>query len=236
MKNIYFIQPQYSVNVRDTKNYWMPYSVSCLWSYCKQFEDITSSFELKDIIFKRENPEQLLERLENPSICAFSCYLWNEQYNLYLAKLIKEKYPNCIIEFGGPQVTTKMMEKNPFIDCVILGEGEEAFLELLRNINNGNPFDKVHQRKRIDFLDFKSPYQSGVFDWLSEKNPDVIWAAILETNRGCPHRCTFCDWGGTTMSKINKFGLERVAEDIEWIRTNKVAYVFCADANFGILK
>lgn len=38
------------------------------------------------------------------------------------------------------------------------------------------------------------------------------------------------------MSKINKFGLERVAEDIEWIRTNKVAYVLCADANFGIFK
>lgn len=236
MKNIYFIQPQYSVNVRDTKNYWMPYSVSCLWSYCKQFEDITNSYELKDIIFKRENPEQLLERLENPSICAFSCYLWNEQYNLHLAKLVKQKYPNCIIEFGGPQVTTKMMEENPFIDCVILGEGEEAFLDLLRSINVGNPISKVHQRKRIDSLDFKSPYQSGVFDWLSEKNPDVIWAAILETNRGCPHRCTFCDWGGTTMSKINKFGLERVAEDIEWIRTNKVAYVLCADANFGIFK
>jgi len=162
--------------------------------------------------------------------------LWNEQYNLHVAKLIKEKYPECIIEFGGPQVTTKMMDENPFIDCVILGEGEEAFLKLLRDINAGNKIDKVHERQRLKDLDFKSPYQSGVFDWLSEKNPDVIWAAILETNRGCPHRCTFCDWGGTTMSKINKFGLERVAEDIEWIRTNRVAYVLCSDANFGIFK
>ena len=236
MKNIYFIQPQYSVNVRDTKNYWMPYSVACLWSYCKEFNDIKESYELKDIVFKREKPEDLLSRLEDPVICAFSCYLWNEQYNLHVAKLIKEKYPNCIIEFGGPQVTTKMMDENPFIDCVILGEGEEAFLKLLRDVNAGNKIDTVHQRQRLNDLEFKSPYQSGVFDWLSEKNPDVIWAAILETNRGCPHRCTFCDWGGTTMSKINKFGLERVAEDIEWIRTNRVAYVLCSDANFGIFK
>ena len=116
MKNIYFIQPQYSVNVRDTKNYWMPYSVACLWSYCKEFDDIKESYELKDIVFKREKPEDLLSRLEDPVICAFSCYLWNEQYNLHVAKLIKEKYPNCIIEFGGPQVTTKMMDENPYID------------------------------------------------------------------------------------------------------------------------
>lgn len=236
MKNIYFFQPQYSVNVRDTTNYWMPYSVACLWSYCKEFDDIIKTYELKDIIFKRENPEELLERLDNPTVCAFSCYLWNEQYNLHVAKLIKEKYPECIIEFGGPQVTSKMLEKNWFIDCVILGEGEEAFLDLLRCVRDNKSFEKVHNRTRINSLDFKSPYQSGVFDWLSEKNPDIIWAAILETNRGCPHRCTFCDWGGTTMSKINKFGLERVADDIEWIRTHKVAYVLCADANFGIFK
>jgi radical SAM superfamily enzyme len=236
MKNVYFIQPQYSVNVRDAKNYWMPYSVACLWSYCKEFDDIKESYELKDIVFKREEPEHLLNRLEDPVVCAFSCYLWNEQYNLHVAKLIKEKYPECIIEFGGPQVTTKMMDENAFIDCVLLGEGEEAFLKLLRDINSGNKIDKVHERQRLNDLEFKSPYQSGVFDWLSEKNPEVIWAAILETNRGCPHRCTFCDWGGTTMSKISKFGLERVADDIEWIRTNRVAYVLCSDANFAIFK
>lgn len=236
MRNVYFVQPQYSVSVRDTKNYWMPYSVACLWSYCLEFKDITDRYKLGDIIFKRENPEELVNRLEDPAVCAFSTYNWNQQYNLNLAKLVKEKYPNCIIEFGGPQVTQKMMENNPFIDCVILGEGEEAFVKLLRDVADGNSIDKVHTKARLDNLNYKSPYQSGVFDWLSERNPEVIWAAILETNRGCPHRCTYCDWGGTTMSKIEKFGLQRVADDIEWIRTNKVGFVICSDANFGILR
>ena len=58
----------------------------------------------------------------------------------------------------------------------------------------------------------------------------------VETNRGCPHRCTFCDWGTVTYGKINKFGLNRVAEDIAWAERNKVGFIFNADANFGMFK
>ena len=32
----------------------------------------------------------------------------------------------------------------------------------------------------------------------------------LETNRGCPYGCTFCDWGSATLSRIRKFDLDRV--------------------------
>ncbi|NDB29773.1 hypothetical protein EB151_09510, partial [archaeon] len=62
MKNVYLFQPQYSVEVRKEDNYWLPYSVACLWSYCSQYDYINSFYELKDIIFKREHPKKLLER------------------------------------------------------------------------------------------------------------------------------------------------------------------------------
>ena len=65
-------------------------------------------------------------------------------------------------------------------------------------------------------MDFPSPYQMGVFNNIIKNNPDVLWSMTVETNRGCPHRCTFCDWGTVTYGKINKFGLNRVAEDIAW--------------------
>ena len=90
MRNVYFVQPQYSVSVRDTKNYWMPYSVAWLWSYCLEFKDITDRYKLGDIIFKRENPEELVNRLEDPAVCAFSTYNWNQQYNLNLANYQRE--------------------------------------------------------------------------------------------------------------------------------------------------
>ena len=232
MRNVYLLQPQYSVEVRKEDNYWLPYSVGCLWSYCNQFDDIKEDYNLKDIIFKREHPDKLLSRLDNPFLCAFSCYIWNEKYCLTVAKLIKEKYPECIIEFGGPQATIKMQEENNFIDCIMLGgDGEHNFLDLLRR---GYDAPKVYDKGRIKDLDFPSPYQSGVFDKIIKDNPDTLWATIIESNRGCPHRCTYCDWGGTTMGKINKFNLDRVQEDIDWVRDNNVGFLMLSDANFGI--
>ena len=87
-------------------------------------------FELGEVFFKREYPDKVLERMDNPAVCAFSCYVWNQKYNLMMAKAIKDKYPNCVIEFGGPQVDASWSEKYDFIDSAICGYGELAFQEL----------------------------------------------------------------------------------------------------------
>jgi putative methyltransferase len=200
-----------------------------------QYDDVASGFYLKDLIFKREDPEKLVERLEDPVVCAFSTYIWNEQYNLHVAKLIKEKYPECIIEFGGPQATEKLT-KYDFIDCIIVSEGEEAFLDLLRKLISMEPFERIYRKNRIEDMDFQSPYQLGVFRKIVSDNPDVLWSMTVETNRGCPHRCTYCDWGGMTYQKVKHFGLERITDDINWAARNNVGFIFNADANFGMFK
>ena len=228
-------QPQYAVEVRNEDTYWLPYSVGCLWAYCMQYDDVSSGFYLKDLIFKREDPEKLVARLEDPVVCAFSTYIWNEQYNLHVAKLIKEKYPECIIEFGGPQATEKLT-KYDFIDCIIVSEGEEAFLDLLRKVISMEPFERIYRKNRIEDMDFQSPYQLGVFRKIVSDNPDVLWSMTVETNRGCPHRCTYCDWGGMTYQKVKHFGLERITDDINWAARNNVGFIFNADANFGMFK
>lgn len=235
MRNLYMFQPQYAVEVRKEDTYWLPYSVGCLWAYCMQYEDVSSGYDLKDFIFKRENPEKLVARLEDPVVCAFSTYIWNEQYNLHVAKLIKEKYPNCVIEFGGPQATEKLA-KYDFIDCIIISEGEQSFLDLLRKVIMHEPYDRIYKKERINDLDFQSPYQLGVFNKIVEDNPDVLWSMTIETNRGCPHRCTYCDWGGMTYQKVKHFGLDRIQHDINWAARHNVGFIFNADANFGMFK
>lgn len=235
MRNLYMFQAQYAVEVRNEDTYWLPYSVGCLWAYCMQYDDVASGFYLKDLIFKREDPEKLVARLEDPVVCAFSTYIWNEQYNLHVAKLIKEKYPECIIEFGGPQATEKLT-KYDFIDCIIVSEGEEAFLDLLRKVISMEPFERIYRKNRIEDMDFQSPYQLGVFRKIVSDNPDVLWSMTVETNRGCPHRCTYCDWGGMTYQKVKHFGLERIEDDINWAARNNVGFIFNADANFGMFK
>jgi hypothetical protein len=59
---------------------------------------------------------------------------------------------------------------------------------------------------------------------------------ILETNRGCPYGCTFCDWGSATASRIRKFDLDRVMAELEWCAKNRIHTISVADANFGIFE
>ena len=234
-KNIYLFQPQYAVEFRKENTYWLPYSIGCLWSYVSQFEDIRENFELKDLIFRREPPDQLIERMEEPAMVGFSCYVWNEQYCLIMAKKIKQRWPKCVIMFGGAQSSGKMIRYD-FIDSIIMAEGEENFLDALRGILAGEPPDQFYQKRRLQELDIPSPYTTGVFDKILAEHPDALWSMTFETNRGCPYACTFCDWGGVTYSKVKKFDMEKVKADLEWCIGKPISYLICADANFGIFK
>ena len=238
MRNkVYLFQPQSTIIIRGVKQYWLPYSVACVWSYANKHVD---GFELGEVFFKREYPDKVLERMDNPAVCAFSCYVWNQKYNLMMAKAIKDKYPNCVIEFGGPQVDASWSEKYDFIDSAICGYGELAFQELLIDVKNGNEIKPVYERKHLE-LDtnqegpYESPYLSGVMDKIIEDNPDVQWSVLLESTRGCPHRCTFCEWGNW-FNQLQKINMDIVKKDIDWMQGKKVGFVMMGDANFGIFK
>lgn len=235
MHNVYLFQPQYAVEFREETNYWLPYSVGCIWSYSQQFQDIAENFTLKDIIFKREAHADILDRLDHPKIAAFSCYQWNRNYSLKLAEAIKQSHPNCVIVFGGPEVTMEFA-KFDFIDSIVFAEGEYSMLDVFRRVVAQDTIPRIYNKQRVDTDHLPSPYTTGVFDNLIKNNPAVKWATTLETNRGCPFSCTFCDWGGLTYSKVKKLSLDRVKEDLDWIAKNLISYIFCADANFGIFK
>jgi hypothetical protein len=78
-----------------------------------------------------------------------------------------------------------------------------------------------------------SPFLTGLFDVHADAQVNM---AIVETNRGCPYGCTFCDWGSATQSRIRKFDMERVFAELEWCATHDVQQIFLADANFGIFE
>ena len=234
-KNVYLFQPQYAVEFKEENTYWIPYSAGCVWSYVSQYADISDGFDLKDIIFRRENPDDVIARIDNPAVCGFSCYIWNQQYCLLLAQRIKQLWPNCVIIFGGAQVSGKMLA-HKFIDSLVLAEGEYGFLDCLRKIQQGRAPDQIYNRQRLEVLDIPSPYTTGVFDSMIARHPDAAWSMTFETNRGCPYACTFCDWGGTTYSKIKKFSIDRITADLEWAIDKPIGYLYCADANFGIFK
>ena len=240
MNNVYLVQPNFDCGPGKKQEYYLPYSVGVLWSYVNQFDAIKLNFNLAGIIFKRDRIDQVVNQLDNPKIVAFSCYVWNWEYNKKLAQKIKHHYPNCKIIFGGPQVTDRPYEKlfffnHKYVDVVINGEGELSFYNVLVSYLEDQPLQQVYSQARIPELSvIPSPYLTGVFDQIIQDNPDLGWHAVLETNRGCPFACTFCDWGSTTYSKVKKFNFDRVVQEVQWMSDRRVEYMTIADANFGI--
>jgi len=86
----------------------------------------------------------------------------------------------------------------------------------------------------IDLNTIPSPYLAGTFDHLMAENPDVIWSAMWETNRGCPFSCAFCAWGSGNRKKVHLYDMERLFSEIDWFSGRKIEFIFCCDANFGM--
>jgi hypothetical protein len=66
-------------------------------------------------------------------------------------------------------------------------------------------------------------------------NPSERWLILWETNRGCPFRCTFCDWGSAIAAKVSQFEIDRLLREVDWFAEHKIEFIFCCDANYGML-
>ena len=252
MKKISLVQPNFQQGPKEFNAHYLPYSVGVLWAYVKQFPEIESSYALDRLVWQRSNISSTAKTLAYSDIIGFSTYVWNKNYNYTLAKEIKTLNPNATLVFGGPEIAIEnkdIFQKYPFMDIVIKSEGEITFKNVLLALKNNKSLEDVPglliNRKgqlvdtgravRINELDcIPSPYLSGVFDDLMKDTQGVEWNATLETNRGCPYGCTFCDWGSLTYNKIKKFNITRVFAELEWMAKNKCGFVSITDANFGI--
>lgn len=235
-RKVYLFQPQYANCIGDHVDYWLPYSVAAVWVYAVQDPEICNGYELAGIVYDRRPIDQVCAGLQEPDVCAFSCYVWNEQYNLALARQIKSIWPRCLVVFGGPQTGANHLAHD-FIDHIVFSEGETALRQILRDRLTGDVTARMLRLPRLRDLDIVSTYLSGVFDDLiCGALPGTRWHAVIETNRGCPYACTFCDWGTLTYSKVRKFDIDRVQAELEWIARHPITVVFLADANFGIFR
>jgi radical SAM superfamily enzyme YgiQ (UPF0313 family) len=239
-----------------------PAGLGAVIAYAKVYEDgaLEEFYDFRtDWVW---DPNRLEAFTAEPAIYLFTNYLWSHQECIQVSEQIKELSPDSITIHGGPDTPKYENDQHryfaefPSVDVIIRGEGEvagaEALSKLREVIGDTQPDLSVLEsvkgatyrtpegivrnpdQDRIKDLDLlPSAYLTGLFD--NYIGLDDLFV-ILETNRGCPYGCTFCDWGSATASKIRKFGMERVVAELEWASGAKVASVSIADANFGIFE
>ena len=70
--------------------------------------------------------------------------------------------------------------------------------------------------------------------YAKSNNQNCKLLSIIETTRGCPYGCTYCDWGGGINTAVIKKNVNSVYQDIELLCSYDLTYLYLADANFGI--
>ena len=84
------VQASNTYSGNSFKAAYLPYAVGLLIAYAFTDETIKNEYRFKRFVFIREETDKVVESLEDPCFVGFSNYIWNTQYNITLARKIKE--------------------------------------------------------------------------------------------------------------------------------------------------
>lgn len=164
-------------------------------------------------------------------IICFSTYIWNIDYALKLASMVKSTR-NSLIILGGPEAgyNSKNILENTFVDGVIKGEGEYAIKALKEEI----PFDKIpnlvyrngeNEEIPVDLTKLAFPYTKEDLKALENR---IIY---FESSRGCIFNCSYCL--SSSQGKTRFFSMDYVKQGLDFFIENKVSLVKFVDRTFN---
>lgn len=168
---------------------------------------------------------------KKPDVLAFSCYIWNWDYVQEVMVELHKLLPKVPIFLGGPEVSftsKEILKQYPFLSGIMIGEGEETFLELCRVFIEGRDVSLVpgisgEPRGLVNINDI--PF---FYDDMAAFEHRIVY---YESSRGCPYRCSYC------LSSIDKTvrlrDLELVKKELQFFLDLKVPQVKFIDRTFN---
>lgn len=183
---------------------------------------------------------------EKPDFIGFSCYIWNINLIDRLCTELRKVLPEVKIWLGGPEVSydaREYLSAHPAIDGIMIGEGEETFLELMDYYLAGKEsLDQIHgiafrvisqgfreeimvtpPRKETDLNTLPFPYEN-----MEDFKNKIIY---YETSRGCPYSCSYCL--SSVDKKVRFRNIELVKKELDVFLAYKVPQVKFVDRTFN---
>lgn len=191
-----------------------------------------------------ENTGMIVDEIyrHRPDILAATTWLFNHEQLMHVASRVKALLPEACLVLGGPEFlgdNEEFLRKNPFVDCVFRGEGEEVFPQWLTCWNHPEQWhivpglcyltpNKEYKDNGIarvlNFAGLVPPEQSRFFNW---SKPFVQ----LETTRGCFNTCAFCVSGGE--KPVRTLSIESIRERLQLIHAHGIKNVRVLDRTFN---
>lgn len=216
-------------------------ALRCLKAYCAdEFAVDIVEYTIKDPAMNVV--ADLFQR--RPDVVGFSCYIWNVEETVGIVRMLRKIMPQLTIVLGGPEVsydTEYWMKRLPEVDCIVVGEGEETFRDLLRELAGARKFHFVFGlayrkgdeiivnpgRPKLDLATLPSPHR------FPEDVPHLGSRVVyFETSRGCPFSCQFCL--SSIEVGVRYFDLERTKQDLLYLIGAGAKLIKFVDRTFNI--
>ncbi|MGA7828554.1 MAG: cobalamin-dependent protein [Geobacteraceae bacterium] len=183
---------------------------------------------------------------ENPDMVGFSVQCTTFPAVVRITQLLRKLKPDLKIVLGGHDVSfhdQRTLEKFPWIDAVIRGEGEITFRELAAAYaGKKNPAEARGVTWREDATIIRNEDRDLITNLDDLPIPDYSFVpsletyrdacdiprsiAILEVGRGCPHQCVYCSESVMWRRRTRTFSLSRIIGEMHHLRENFAAECF----------
>lgn len=186
---------------------------------------------------------------QSPDAVAFSCYIWNITEILCLVREFHKIMPYVPIWLGGPEVSFRaeqVMNSYPELTGIMVGEGEDTFLELLQYYVGKEIVSEKQEQKALDeirgivFRKGEEIVPTGereltdlnrlpfLYDDLSGFEHKIIY---YESSRGCPFRCSYCL--SSIDKKVRLRNMDIVKKELQFFLDHNVLQVKFIDRTFN---
>lgn len=252
-----YIESNISSRIERGREFRQKLGLLCVAAYLEHANGIRP--EIVDCLADQLDGDGLVSRLSDhePTIVGLSVLTFNLLDCIDAAVAIKSRFPEVVICFGGfhPTIYPSETLRIPIVDFIVHGEGEEAFSELVATLGRlpraGKERDAALEKVEgigwkdsvFRFPRLNSARKAPKFDQLPmpahhlidlEKYSVVLAdsrSASIQTSRGCPSKCTFCD---IRLTKYRYRSAASVLAEMTYLKGRGVEEIFIVDDTFTI--
>jgi radical SAM superfamily enzyme YgiQ (UPF0313 family) len=192
------------------------------------------------------DPEEYFQRIVEfgPTLVGLSTYIWSLDVFAELTERLRGHDPRMVIVAGGPAARRNVFDLAPHrplrdrLDAIVPGEGEATIRDLVRHhlepgwktqvaglqLPSRGLWRSTDPAERPDINAYASPYQLDL--------APLHKTGYVETFRGCPIHCAFCQWGDQKSDRVHD--VDFLARHLEGLRRAEVPNVFFLDAAFNL--
>lgn len=255
--NIYYYNPFYDLLLEENFTSFLVSVPGYLDTWVKHnAPEIYPSIGWADIETKIKSQDEIVTTCNNLKIdiLCITAFVWSiSDVKLILNNIRKKLTKNTLIIVGGPEVgkfsISKILTESPEIDFVVFGQGENAFISILKHaldiqrinlLNSKNIAWLANEIPQICDFEFIrrdiSPYldSEDLLVMQQKKYPNTHYEIPYELSKGCVYKCAFCDWqnGGFSYkmhSRENTF-----VKELEMFAKLGVFNIKLIDSNIGM--